>query len=264
MPFSALGLLPTLAQAAQAKGYAAPTQVQTEMLPAVLQGRDVLAQAPTGSGKTAAFALPLLQRLVQAPNAQPRPVRALVLVPTRELAVQCAAVLRDFAVALPRRVEVALAFGGVSINPQMMALRGGADVVVATPGRLLDLVERGALTLGDVSTLVLDEADRLLEQGFADELSRILALIPPARRTLLFSATFAPAVSRLAEALLRDPARVDVTDTLSERPPIEQRAIEVDTPLRTQLLRHLIAEGAGAACWCSSPRPTPPSTSARS
>ena len=241
MPFSALGLLPTLAQAAQAKGYAAPTQVQTDMLPAVLQGRDVLAQAPTGSGKTAAFALPLLQRLVQAPNAQPRPVRALVLVPTRELAVQVAAVLRDFAVALPRRVEVALAFGGVSINPQMMALRGGADVVVATPGRLLDLVEHNALRLDQVQTLVLDEADRLLDLGFADELARVLALLPAARQNLLLSATFPGKVQTLAHALLSDPVRIRV-DGPAEAPDIVQRSIAVDAAKRTQLLRHLLLQ----------------------
>ena len=241
MPFSALGLRPPLAQAAQAKGYAAPTQVQTDMLPAVLQGRDVLAQAPTGSGKTAAFALPLLQRLVQAPNAQPRPVRALVLVPTRELAVQVAAVLRDFAVALPRRVEVALAFGGVSINPQMMALRGGADVVVATPGRLLDLVEHNALRLDQVQTLVLDEADRLLDLGFADELARVLALLPAARQNLLLSATFPGKVQTLAHALLSDPVRIRV-DGPAEAPDIVQRSIAVDAAQRTQLLRHLLLQ----------------------
>ncbi len=211
------------------------------MLPAVLQGRDVLAQAPTGSGKTAAFALPLLQRLVQAPNAQPRPVRALVLVPTRELAVQCAAVLRDFAVALPRRVEVALAFGGVSINPQMMALRGGADVVVATPGRLLDLVEHNALRLDQVQTLVLDEADRLLDLGFADELARVLALLPAARQNLLLSATFPGKVQTLARALLREPVRIRV-DAPAEAPDIVQRSIAVDAAQRTQLLRHLLVQ----------------------
>ena len=211
------------------------------MLPAVLQGRDVLAQAPTGSGKTAAFALPLLQRLVQAPNAQPRPVRALVLVPTRELAVQVAAVLRDFAVALPRRVEVALAFGGVSINPQMMALRGGADVVVATPGRLLDLVEHNALRLDQVQTLVLDEADRLLDLGFADELARVLALLPAARQNLLLSATFPGKVQTLAHALLSDPVRIRV-DGPAEAPDIVQRSIAVDAAQRTQLLRHLLLQ----------------------
>lgn len=241
MPFSALGLLPTLAQAAQAKGYATPTQIQTDMLPAVLQGRDVLAQAPTGSGKTAAFALPLLQRLAQAPHVQPRPVHALVLVPTRELAVQVAAVLRDFAVALPRRVEVALAFGGVSINPQMMALRGGADVVVATPGRLLDLVEHNALRLDQVQTLVLDEADRLLDLGFADELARVLALLPAARQNLLLSATFPGKVQALAQALLREPVRIRV-DAPAETPDIVQRSIAVDAARRTQLLRHLLLQ----------------------
>ena len=211
------------------------------MVPAVLAGRDVLAQAPTGSGKTAAFALPLVQRLVGASGQRPRPVRALVLVPTRELALQCGAVLRDFAAACTPRVEVALAFGGVSINPQMMALRGGADVVVATPGRLLDLVRQNALRLGTVQTLVLDEADRLLDLGFAAELEQVLALLPAERQNLLVSATFPDKVQALATALLHDPLRIRV-DAPAQAPAIAQRSIAVDAARRTQLLRHLVAQ----------------------
>ena len=211
------------------------------MVPAVLAGRDVLAQAPTGSGKTAAFALPLVQRLAGAAGQRPRPVRALVLVPTRELALQCGAVLRDFAAACTPRVEVALAFGGVSINPQMMALRGGADVVVATPGRLLDLVRQNALRLGTVQTLVLDEADRLLDLGFAAELEQVLALLPAERQNLLVSATFPDKVQALATALLHDPLRIRV-DAPAQAPAIAQRSIAVDAARRTQLLRHLVAQ----------------------
>lgn len=210
------------------------------MVPAVLAGRDVLAQAPTGSGKTAAFALPLVQRLAGAAGQHPRPVRALVLVPTRELALQCGAVLRDFAAACTPRVEVALAFGGVSINPQMMALRGGADVVVATPGRLLDLVRQNALRLGAVQTLVLDEADRLLDLGFAAELEQVLALLPAERQNLLVSATFPDKVQALAAALLRDPLHIRVAP--AQAPAIAQRSIAVDAARRTQLLRHLVAQ----------------------
>lgn len=243
MPFSALGLHTALAQAAQARGYTAPTPIQAEMLPAVLAGRDVLAQAPTGSGKTAAFALPLLQRVAAQPSERPRRVQALVLVPTRELAAQCASVLRDFAAACSPRVEVGLAFGGVSINPQMMALRGGADFVVATPGRLLDLVRQNALRLDTVQTLVLDEADRLLDLGFADELAQVLALLPAKRQNLLLSATFPGKVQTLAKALLHDPTHIRV-DAATEAPAIAQRSIAVDPEKRTQLLRHLVTQEA--------------------
>ena len=243
MPFSALGLHTALAQAAQTRGYTAPTPIQAEMLPAVLAGRDVLAQAPTGSGKTAAFALPLLQRVAAQPSGRPRRVQALVLVPTRELAAQCGGVLRDFAAACSPHVEVALAFGGVSINPQMMALRGGADIVVATPGRLLDLVRQNALRLDTVQTLVLDEADRLLDLGFADELVQVLALLPAKRQNLLLSATFPGKVQALAKALLDGPVHIRV-DAVQEAPAIAQRSIAVDPEKRTQLLRHLVTQEA--------------------
>ncbi len=241
MSFSALGLNSALAQAALARGYTAPTPIQSEMLPAVFAGRDVLAQAPTGSGKTAAFALPLLQKLAEQPNERPLRTLALVVVPTRELAVQCAGVLREFAGVCTPRVEVGLAFGGVSINPQMMAMRGGAHVVVATPGRLLDLVRQNAVRLGDVQTLVLDEADRLLDLGFAQELEEVLALLPKRRQNLLLSATFPGKVQTLAKALLHEPLQIHV-DAPEEAPAIAQRSIAVDAERRTQLLRHLVTQ----------------------
>lgn len=226
------------------RGYASPTPIQAEAIPAVLRGADVLGHAQTGSGKTAAFALPILQRLQVSPREKPLHartlVRALVLVPTRELAVQVGEVLRELSAELPDRLKIAVVFGGVSINPQMMALRGGADVVVATPGRLLDLVEHNALRLADVQTLVLDEADRLLDMGFADELQRVLALLPARRQNLFFSATFAPAVQALAEGLLHEPVRIAVSVEPTTRPDITQRAIEVDAARRTQLLKHLL------------------------
>jgi superfamily II DNA/RNA helicase len=208
----------------------------------VLGGADLLATAQTGSGKTAAFALPLLQRLQSGPVHTPRRVRALVLVPTRELAAQVGEVLRSLAQHLPSRPRIALAFGGVSINPQLMALRGGADVMVATPGRLLDLVEHNALRLSAVELLVLDEADRLLDLGFADELDRVLALLPAQRQNLFFSATFPPAVEALAGGLLRDPQRVDLPTPAQAEAVILQRAIAVDASRRTQLLRQLIKD----------------------
>jgi superfamily II DNA/RNA helicase len=239
MPFSTLGLSPPLAHAAAQLGFAAPTPVQQQTIPAVLRGADLLGQAPTGSGKTAAFALPLLQQLQQTPPQTPRRVRALVLVPTRELAAQVGEVVRSLAQTLPQPTRIAIVFGGVSINPQMMALRGGADVVVATPGRLLDLVEHNALRLGAVQLLVLDEADRLLDLGFAEELQRVLALLPARRQNLFFSATFPPDVQALADTLLHDPVRVHVEAKDTNAPAIAQRAIAVDPERRTELLRHL-------------------------
>ncbi len=240
MPFTTLGLSPALLRVLQAKAYTVPTPIQSAAIPPALQGRDVLGSAQTGSGKTLAFALPLLQQLEQTVRTSPRRPAALVLVPTRELAVQVGDTLRDLAQHLPQAVKVTVVFGGVSINPQMMGLRGGTDVVVATPGRLLDLLDHNALTLSAVQTLVLDEADRLLDLGFAEELERILALLPTQRQNLFFSATFPPAVQTLAHQLLHDPVRVEVVAAPQDLPDITQRAIRVDTPRRTQLLRQLI------------------------
>lgn len=243
MPFSSLGLAPELfpffKHALDDVGYAAPTPIQTQAVPAILQGHDVLGSAQTGSGKTAAFALPLLQ-FAQAPSTPPRRIRSLVLVPTRELAMQVGATFIRLAQFLPRRIKVATVFGGVAINPQMIDLRWGADIVVATPGRLLDLVDNNALGLAHVGTLVLDEADRLLDLGFDAELRRLLALVPVNRQTLLFSATFPPAIEALADALLRSPLRIEAEATAPGAPDIRQRAIDVDSGQRTQLLRHLI------------------------
>ena len=223
-------------------GFSAPTPVQSAAIPAVLRGADVLGSAQTGSGKTAAFTLPLLQRLQADAQKGPRRVKALILVPTRELAAQVGEVIRSLGQHLPQPMKVAVVFGGVSINPQMMGLRGGADVVVATPGRLLDLVEHNALRLGSVEHLVLDEADRLLDLGFAEELQRILQLLPARRQNLLFSATFAPPVQALAEGMLHDPVRVTVDDAPANVPAIVERAFAVDAQRRTQLLRHLVQE----------------------
>jgi ATP-dependent RNA helicase RhlE len=241
-PFSALGLSAPLLRAIAEQGYHEPTPVQVVAIPAVLRGEDVLAAAQTGSGKTAAFGLPLLQALVTQPRdtALRAGVRILVLVPTRELAMQVGASILAYARYMPERIKVLSVFGGVSINPQMMALRGGADIVVATPGRLLDLLDHNALHLAGIRTVVLDEADRLFDLGFADELRRILALLPNARQNLLFSATFPAEVQLLAEQLLRNPTRIAVAATPQTTPDIHQRAIRVDAPRRTLLLRHLI------------------------
>lgn len=256
MPFASLGLSPALARAAAELGFNNPTPVQAQAIPAVLRGTDVWACAQTGSGKTAAFALPALQRhqdamlALHGPGHGPRRVHTLIVVPTRELAAQVGEVLRSLGQHLAQPPKVAVVFGGVSINPQMMALRGGADVVVATPGRLLDLVAQNALKLARVQLLVLDEADRLLDLGFADELQRVLALLPAQRQTLLFSATFPDAVQALANALLREPVRIDIAasetgeseESATGSATLLQRAIAVDDKRRTQLLLHLVQQ----------------------
>ena len=261
--FIALGLSPALSAAAAELGWAVPTPVQAAALPAILQGQDVLATAPTGSGKTAAFVLPLLQRLLAAPDDlahRPRPLRALILAPTRELALQTAEVLQRLAQHAAPALKTVVAVGGLSINPQMMALRGGAQVVVATPGRLLDLLDHNALRLSELAVLVLDEADRLLDLGFADEVGRLLAALPARRQTLLLSATLPAAVQALAGQLLRAPLNITLAadsalapNTLPDSdgaaaaaatalpPTITQRAIEVHSTRRTPLLRHLMA-----------------------
>ncbi len=238
MPFTSLGLsAPLLSAVSQ---YVTPTPVQSAAIPVVLKGGDVLATAQTGSGKTMAFVLPLLQRWLSTRLEKPRRVHTLILVPTRELAAQVTEAVRRCSVHLPERIKVVSAFGGVSINPQMMALRGGADFVIATPGRLLDLVDHNAVHLSHVAALVLDEADRLLDLGFADELKRVLALLPKRRQNLLFSATFPETVQALAKELLHEPTVIEIESAPTEMPVIEQRAIEVDDAQRTPLLRHLI------------------------
>ncbi len=260
--FADLGLQPALLRTAAAAGWVVPSAIQAAAIPAVLQGRDVLAQAPTGAGKTAAFLLPLLQRLLAAPGAaeeRPRLLRALVLAPTRELATQIAAAAQ----ALVPQLKTVVAVGGLSINPQMQALRGGAHLLVATPGRLLDLTRQNAVHLRDLQMLVLDEADRLLDADFADETQRVLMLAPRQRQTLLFSATVPAAVQALAARVQRDAlvlatgaaAGADdgldgaadgqggaAADALGSRAhaDITQRAVVVDTARRSTLLRHLL------------------------
>ncbi len=249
--FAALGLSPALLKAARELGFEAPTAVQAAAIPAALAGRDVLASAQTGSGKTAAFAFPVLQQVErqngQAAAGAARHPQVLVLVPTRELAAQAGALLRAAARCLAVSVRVSILYGGVSINPQLMGLRGGADIVVATPGRLLDVVEHNGLSLAALRCLVLDEADRLLDAGFAEELARVLALLPAQRQNLLFSATFPASVQALSEQLLHDPLRVEIGQdlTLDVEPgdrKLTERAITVDAARRTPLLRQLIEQ----------------------
>jgi superfamily II DNA/RNA helicase len=240
MPFTSLGLQPALADAAATQGYTIPSAIQHAAIPVILQGSDVLATAQTGSGKTAAYCLPLLQQWLSSQGSSRRQLHGLILLPTRELAMQVGHILRELGDSLPHHPKVVVAYGGVSINPQMMALRGGADIVVATPGRLLDLLQHNALHLSGVSTLVLDEADRLLDLGFAAEIGQLLNLLPPYRQNLLFSATFPPALRALAQQLLREPQLIDIPASPDNTPAIRQRAIEVDAARRTMLLRHLL------------------------
>ncbi len=243
MPFSSLGLTPALAAVMQQQ-FPSPTPVQASAIPPAIAGRDVLVCAQTGSGKTAAFALALLQRWVPTVGPGARKPQALVLVPTRELAIQVGSVLGMLAHGSGVSAKISVVFGGVSINPQMMALRGGTDIVVATTGRLLDLVGQNALHLQHIRCLVLDEADRLLDLGFSEELDRIDALLPRQHQSLLFSATYSTGVRRLAEARLRDPVQITIDSDEQAAPDIAQRAITVDAPRRTQLLRQLVTHEA--------------------
>jgi ATP-dependent RNA helicase RhlE len=240
MPFSSFGLsAPLLGAVAQ---HPVPTPVQRAAIPVVLGGGDLLVTAETGSGKTTAYLLPLLERWLTAPRETPRRLHSLILVPTRELAAQVRETVQALSSGLPQRIKVVSAVGGISINPQMMALRGGADILVATPGRLLDLVDHNAVRLSAVKTLVLDEADRMLDAGFADEMGRILTLLPKRRQTLLFSATCPASLEHLAGEILHEPARLHLEPAFTESPVITERAICVDPEKRAPLLRHLLAD----------------------
>jgi ATP-dependent RNA helicase RhlE len=243
MTFSTLGLSEPVLRALGEAGFEQPTTVQSAAIPAILKGADVWASAKTGSGKTAAFVLPILEQHGSraTPGSGKRPVTTLVLVPTRELALQTAEAFARFGARLSAPPRCCVAIGGVSINPQLLALRGGADVVIATPGRLLDLVDHNAVQLSSVRTFVLDEADRLLSLGFAAELSRVRKLLPARRQTLLFSATFPPALRELVDGLLQDPIAIDVdAGGTPDARSIAQRAIMVDEGRRTALLLHLL------------------------
>jgi ATP-dependent RNA helicase RhlE len=246
MLFSNLGFTPAVqaafARAVQGEDFSQATKVQLVAIPAILQGRDVLASAQTGSGKTAAYALPILQTLVDLEPAGAGRPRCLVIVPTRELAVQVEEMTRKFAKFLPRKIKLLAAFGGVAIEPQMTMLREGVDILIATPGRLLDLADQRALSFKSIRHFVLDEADRLLDLGFNEELKRILALLPEKRQNLFFSATFSAEIELLAAALLHEPVRVQIEAAPQEKLQIEERAVAVDAACRTQLFKKLFTE----------------------
>src|SRR5690625_4607749 len=243
MQFQDLGLAPVLLRALKAQGYTTATPIQAEAIPPVLQKRDVMASAPTGTGKTAAFALPLLQRLFpngQAPEPRGKRPRALILTPTRELAAQVHASVRDCGKGLPLRSTTV--FGGLSMRNQLKALQQGLDVLVATPGRLLDHLDQGSVDLRGVEILVLDEADRMLDMGFQPALRKLVAQLPRKRQTLLFSATFAGPIKTLAEQFLRDPVKVQVTPPNTVTATVSHRIHPVDAERKRDLLLHILAE----------------------
>jgi ATP-dependent RNA helicase RhlE len=246
MSFSNLGLADNLMRAIADQGYAKPTPIQSQAIPMVLAGGDLLAAAQTGTGKTAAFALPLLQRLqagsaARATQTTRRPVRALVLTPTRELAAQVGDSLRAYGRYLPLRTAVI--FGGVNIRPQFDTLRRGVDILVATPGRLLDHVRQQTVNLSGIEILVLDEADRMLDMGFMPDIRRILALLPRQRQNLLFSATLPDAIRTLADSLLNRPASIDVAPRNAPVEQVSQQVHPVDRSRKQALLAHLVSAG---------------------
>ncbi|HSI90225.1 MAG TPA: DEAD/DEAH box helicase [Adhaeribacter sp.] len=245
MEFSDLGLSAPLLKAIKEQGYRQPYPVQERAIPAILAGNDLLGIARTGSGKTAGFALPILQQFQKKKEGRNRFMNVLVLVPTRELALQVANVFRGFSTHLSRRVKTLAVFGGVSINPQMIAL-GGTEILVATPGRLLDLVESNALQLSEVEVLVLDEADKMLSLGFEEEMERIFALLPARRQNLLFSATLAPDIQNIKAKLLREPVVISVEEEPQEEgeqlEQIKQLAYRVSPERKGPFLRYLIKQ----------------------
>jgi len=238
MSFADLGLKPELLRAVDEKGYSVPTPIQAKAIPAVIAGGDVLAGAQTGTGKTAAFVLPILQKLGQAGGRAPR---ALVLTPTRELAAQVAESARTYGRYVGIRTVVV--FGGVSINPQIDALHAGCDLLVATPGRLLDLAEQGALDLRSVECFVLDEADRMLDMGFIPAIRRVVKLLPPQRQNLMFSATYSDDIRQLAGRILRNPASIEVSARNATAERVDQQVYRVSKDHKRHLLAHLIDDG---------------------
>ena len=241
MPFSSLGLSPSLLKALAAQKYTQPYPIQQEAIPAILNRKDVLGIAQTGSGKTASYVLPILMNLQGKITSKNRHVNVLVLVPTRELAVQVKDVFQLFGAGLPTPVKSLAVYGGVSINPQMMALQG-VNVLVATPGRLIELVESNSVHLSTIETLVLDEADKMLNLGFKDEVDKILALLPKKRQNLLFSATLSDDVNNINQLLLREPVVIKIETESNNIDLITQTAYNVSEEKKGPLLRYIIKQ----------------------
>ena len=240
MSFAALNLSPEILNAISDKGYKTPSPIQLEAIPAVLQGRDVMAAAQTGTGKTAGFTLPLLQLLATGEHVNANQARALILTPTRELAAQIEESITSYGKYLPLRSTVV--FGGVKINPQMMRLRKGVDILVATPGRLLDLYNQKAVRFSQLEILVLDEADRMLDMGFIHDIRKILATLPKKRQNLLFSATFSNEIRQLAKTIVHNPVEISVNPRNTTAETVAQRIYPVDKKKKSALLTHLIKQ----------------------
>ena len=241
MKFTDLNLSPAILQAIEEQGYTDPTPIQAQAIPAVLEGKEVMAAAQTGTGKTAGFTLPILEKLSQSgERAKSNQVRALVLTPTRELAAQVEASIDTYGKHLPLRSTVV--FGGVKINPQMMRLRNGVDILVATPGRLMDLYQQNAVKFKQLEVLVLDEADRMLDMGFIRDIKKIIALLPKDRQNLLFSATFSDDIRHLAKGLVRNPVEISVTPRNAAAPSVKQWICPVDKNQKSPLLIRLILD----------------------
>lgn len=238
--FSDLALNEEILLAINELGYEAPTPIQQQAIPAVLAGNDLLASAQTGTGKTAGFTLPILQKLISTPRVgkDRKPIRALILTPTRELAAQVAENVKEYSRHL--RVRSFVVFGGVSINPQMMKLRGGVDILIATPGRLLDLEHQNAVDLSQVEVFVLDEADRMLDMGFIHDIRRVINKLPKKRQNLLFSATFSDEIKQLANKLLNNPVTIEVAPRNSASEQVTQYVHHVDKKRKAELLSHMI------------------------
>lgn len=243
MHFSNLGLKAEIQRAVAEQGYDTPTPIQQQAIPAVLAGHDLMATAQTGTGKTAGFTLPILHRLASGPNDRltrvARTPRVLVLAPTRELAIQVEESVRTYGKYLP--INSLAVFGGVGINPQIANLRRGVDILVATPGRLLDHVQQRTVDLSAIEIFVLDEADRMLDMGFIRDIRKIIALLPKERQSLMFSATFSPEIRELAAGLLRNPVAVDVAPRNTAAETVTQKVIETDRERKKELLCHLFA-----------------------
>nr|WP_315201762.1 DEAD/DEAH box helicase [uncultured Flavobacterium sp.] len=241
MSFNSLGLSDALLKAISKKGYTTPSPIQQKAIPPILEGKDVLASAQTGTGKTAGFTLPILQILSQGKHLSHRPVRALILTPTRELAAQILANIKEYSEFLDLRSTVI--FGGVNQNPQVSQLRQGVDILVATPGRLIDLQNQGLISLSKVEILVLDEADRMLDMGFLRDIERVMKVLPPKRQNLLFSATFSKDIKKLAMGILHHPVQVEATPENTTVDAIIQKIYPVAKEKKTELIIKLITEG---------------------
>lgn len=241
MSFSILGLSPQILEAIEAKGYSEPSPIQAKSIPIVLEGKDLMAAAQTGTGKTAGFTLPILERLSGGQRPASNQVRALIITPTRELAAQVHESVRTYGKNLPLRSTVV--FGGVGIGPQMQKLRKGIDILVATPGRLLDLYSQNAVHFDKLEVLVLDEADRMLDMGFIHDIKRIIKLLPAKRQTLMFSATFSEDIRKLAKGLVNNPVEISVTPRNTTVEAIKHWICPVDKSRKTALLTHLINQG---------------------